>query len=140
MATYNGERYIRQQLDSILACLSAGDELVVSDDGSTDGTLGILASYAGRSTVGIRVIDGPHRGVIANFDNALRNAKGDFIFLSDQDDVWHPDKVEKVMAAFAKSDCGIVVHDARLVDGGGKPLGETLYERRQSKPGSSRTS
>ena len=135
MATYNGEKYIRQQLDSILACLSPGDEIIVSDDGSNDGTLDILQSYAENSLINISVIDGPKRGVIANFGNALKDAKGEVIFLSDQDDVWHPNKVDRVIRAFAENDCSIIVHDARLVDAAGRPLGKTLYELRQSRPG-----
>lgn len=135
MATYNGERYLRQQLDSILACLSKEDELVVSDDGSTDATLDILYDYAKKSHIRLRIFDGPHRGVITNFNNALENAEGSIIFFSDQDDIWHPDKVEKVMETFLSSNCSVVVHNARLDGSNGEPLGKTLYESRQSRPG-----
>lgn len=135
MATYNGEKYIQQQLDSILACLSVDDELVVSDDGSTDGTAGILESYAQNSLTPIHIINGPRRGVIANFNNALMQAKGDYIFLSDQDDIWNQDKVEKVTSAFRDNDCTVVVHDARIVDAQCIPIGQTLFEYRHSGPG-----
>lgn len=135
MATYNGEKYIQQQLDSILACLSANDELIVSDDGSTDGTIAILESYARNNADQIHIISGPQRGVIANFNNALKHAKGDYIFLSDQDDIWKKDKVEKVISAFNEHDCTVVVHDARIVDAQCNPIGQTLFEYRQSGPG-----
>lgn len=135
MATYNGERFLRCQLDSILSCLTPNDELVVSDDGSTDGTLEILKRYADTSSVPIHIIEGPHRGVVANFGNALAHAKGDIVFLSDQDDVWHEDKVVRVLAAFSDSSCSVVVHDARIVDSEQKATGETLFQRRHSRPG-----
>lgn len=99
MATCNGERFIKEQIDSILPQLSADDELIVSDDGSTDGTLGILAEYTAAESR-IKVLHhvpnskySGHERASANFENALRHANGEFIFLSDQDDVWHSDKI-----------------------------------------------
>ena len=92
IATYNGARYIGEQLASILKQLSAEDEVVVSDDGSTDGTLDIVRSFNDRR---IRIVDGPRRhSPTLNFEWALRNAKGEYIFLADQDDVWLPDKLK----------------------------------------------
>ena len=93
IATYNGARYIAEQLASILKQLSAEDEVVVSDDGSTDGTIDIVRSLNDRR---IRIVDGPRRhSPTLNFEWALRNAKGEYIFLADQDDVWLEDKVTK---------------------------------------------
>lgn len=92
MATFNGEKYLRAQLDSILMQLNSHDELIISDDGSTDGTKGIIASYQDPR---IKVFHSTHKNLILNFENALRNATGELIFLSDQDDIWFPDKVEK---------------------------------------------
>lgn len=112
IATYNGSRYIRQQLLSILPQLAETDEIVVSDDGSTDDTSEIVRSIGDKR---IRIVDnrkgeggkhyhkekdGKHyhkeeggknalsNSLTQNFENALRHAKGDYIFLSDQDDVW----------------------------------------------------
>ena len=97
MSTYNGEKYIKEQVDSILSQLSDSDELIISDDLSTDKTLDILSSYNDKR---IKVINHqPHKGLpphvyaTLNFENALKNAKGDYIFLSDQDDVWLEDKL-----------------------------------------------
>ena len=92
LITYNGEKYINEQLDSILCQLSADDEVVVSDDGSTDRTLSIIRDYNDNR---LRIISnsGKH-GVVYNVENALREVKGDYIFLADQDDVWLPGKVE----------------------------------------------
>ena len=112
MATYNGEKFLREQVDSILAQLTSEDELVVSDDGSTDKTIGILESY-NDSRIKIFHNQNNH-GVNGNFENALRHAAGDYIFLSDQDDVWLPNKVTTCKNALATADC--IIHDCILVD------------------------
>ena len=70
MATFNGEKYLKEQLDSILKQLSTNDELVVSDDGSTDGTLAILAEYA-ENDARIKISEVPKKGLIANFGHAI---------------------------------------------------------------------
>ncbi len=95
IATYNGEKYIRPQIESIIVQLDPGDEIVISDDGSTDDTLNIIASFADDR---IKVFDHSRdkkqkvkysfEHVTRNFENALRHAKGDLIFLSDHDDFW----------------------------------------------------
>ena len=92
MATYNGELYIRQQIDSILKQLSTEDELIISDDGSTDNTLKIIESYEDHR---IKLLRSNHRNLICNFENALKRATGNVVFLSDQDDIWFDGKVEK---------------------------------------------
>ena len=85
VVTYNGETYIREQIDSILKNIGLGDELVVSDDGSLDTTREILKSYQ-EQDARIRVMEGPGEGVIANVEAGLRACRGDYIFLADQDD------------------------------------------------------
>jgi len=96
MTTYNGEKYIKEQMDSILKNLSIEDEIVVSDDGSTERTKEILKEYeAGK--IPVKVIDGPGRGIKANINEALLHCRGTYIFLADQDDVWQSRKVETVM-------------------------------------------
>lgn len=135
MAAYNGALYLRQQLDSILENLSDEDEVVISDDGSTDDTRAIVAEYQ-RADTRIRLLDGPCDGVIANFENAIANCSGDFIFLADQDDVWLPDKVDKVMQVFADSSVYLVIHDARVMDAGlSRVLMESFFAYRNSKAG-----
>lgn len=116
MVTYQGEKYIKEQLDSILSCLGEEDEVVISDDGSKDGTREILKAYQIQDER-IQVINGPRKGVKANVENALRACKGKYIFLADQDDIWMPDKVERVMAELEKPEVGLVVHDAVVMDG-----------------------
>ena len=116
MITYQGEKYIKEQLDSILACLGKEDEVVISDDGSTDGTPAILKAYQEQDKR-IHILNGPRKGVKANVENALRACEGAYIFLADQDDIWMPDKVECVMAELEKPEVGLVVHDAVVMDG-----------------------
>ncbi|MGN0343020.1 MAG: glycosyltransferase [Roseburia sp.] len=115
VVTYNGEKYIRQQLDSILAGLDAMDQVIVSDDGSTDATRDIVQEYM-RKDYRVQLIDGPGQGVIANVECALRNCYGNYIFLADQDDVWAKDKVQVVMETFRKTGAYLVMHDARVMD------------------------
>lgn len=116
MVSYQGAKYIEEQLDSILAALGPEDEVIVSDDGSTDGTREILARYQAQD-VRVRMVDGPKAGVKANVENALRACQGEYIFLADQDDIWMPEKVERVMAEFANGKTNLVVHDAVVTDG-----------------------
>ncbi|WP_197026494.1 glycosyltransferase [Hylemonella gracilis] len=111
MASFNGAEYIRPQIQSILSQLSSSDELVISDDGSTDGTLEIIRGLADER---IHLIEGPRRGVAANFECALKHAKGEVIFLSDQDDIWLPGKVIAVQAELDNSD--LVLTDCKVVD------------------------
>lgn len=116
MVTYQGRNYIKEQLDSILVCLGEEDEIVISDDGSKDGTLDILRQYEKEDTR-IRLLDGPRKGVKANVENALWACQGEYIFLADQDDIWMPEKVALVMAELTKPHVGLVVHDAVVMDG-----------------------
>ena len=113
MATYNGEKYIGEQLASILDQLGPEDEVVISDDGSTDKTLEIAR---GLEDERVKIIEGPRKGVKQNFANAISKCNGEVIFLADQDDIWMPDKVAVVLEAFRKNDCKCVVHDAEVFD------------------------
>ncbi len=115
MATYNGAKYIREQLDSILKNLGENDEIVISDDGSMDGTIDIVQEYR-QKDARIRLVQGEGQGIIANFENAIENCRGCYIFLSDQDDVWMPNKVSYVMQAFEERNAALVIHDARVMD------------------------
>jgi glycosyltransferase involved in cell wall biosynthesis len=97
IATFNGGRFIQEQVMSVLPQLGEEDEMVVSDDGSTDDTIPILKSFHD-PRISIWQNNGRH-GFIWNFENALTKAMGDVIFLCDQDDIWKPNKVETVMTA-----------------------------------------
>lgn len=124
MATYNGEKYIKEQIDSILIQLGKGDELIISDDGSYDNTCSIIESYVDKR-IKLFYNNGKH-GFIGNFENALRQCKGDYIFLSDQDDYWKENKVSVVMESLKKY--SLVIHNAEIIDGNGRPVGHTYYD------------
>lgn len=95
MATFNGEKYIKEQINSILVQLGKEDELIISDDGSTDNTLEIIREL-GDNRIKLYQNINMH-GYAHNFENALTHASGDYIFFSDQDDVWLPNKVETIL-------------------------------------------
>lgn len=134
MATYNGEKYIKEQLDSILKQISDSDEIIISDDGSTDNTVEIIKLYQ-ESNRNIKLVEGPRKGLIKNFENALNLSRGEIIFLSDQDDIWVEGKVERVMKEFEKTDVSLILHDAYIVDSEGKIMESSFYKHRGSKPG-----
>lgn len=138
MATFNGARFIREQLDSILPQLNDDDELVISDDGSTDGTLNILQEYADRDSR-IRVLRHERKAnkyypmlrlcySTNNFENVLKNARGDFIFLSDQDDIWEKDKIKEVLELLQNYD--FVLHNLSFVDSTGKIIKERHFKKK----------
>ena len=111
MATFNGGKFIREQLESILSQLPPDAEIIIADDGSTDDTLLVVDSL---NESRIRVLPAErHLGVIYNFERALRASKGEIVFLADQDDVWLPGKVEMCLAALNEAD--LVMHDAFLL-------------------------
>ena len=112
LATYNGAKYLKEQVDSILVQLTIDDELVVSDDYSTDSTVDILKSY-NDSRIKI-YFNSIRKGVVGNFENAISNAKGDIIILSDQDDIWLPNKVKTCIEGLQSYD--LVITDCRVVD------------------------
>jgi len=131
MACYNGERFISEQISSVLAELAAGDELVISDDGSTDSTLDIIRSF---EDTRIRlVLNSGEHGVNGNFENALRNSRGEFIFLSDQDDVWLPGKLAASLEALSRHFC--VVHDAVITDEKLNVMEESFFRAFNCKSG-----
>jgi glycosyltransferase involved in cell wall biosynthesis len=118
MTAYNSGRFIDDQIHSILAQLGNGDELVISVDPSVDDTLTKAQYFADRHPKNptVRVVTGPGKGVIANFQNAIVHTTGYYIFLSDSDDIWLPDKVEKCVDCLRNNDVYLVMHDAAVVD------------------------
>ena len=120
IATYNGEKYLEEQLKSILIQLGPNDEVIISDDGSTDATLQIIEDFEDER---IKVLHHQKSEnaifkfdyTTHNFEHALLHARGDYIFLSDQDDVWLPNKVECSLKALEHAD--LVVSDKIVVDG-----------------------
>ena len=128
LCTFNGEEFISQQLDSILCQSVPVDEIVVCDDGSTDSTKHILKQYAAQSPI-IRICENERNlGYIANFEKALQLCKGDYIFLSDQDDVWSPEKVKESLNYLSDSGMYGAFSDANVIDAGGQFTGFSLFE------------
>ena len=112
MATYNGEKFVKQQLESILKQIDAVDEVIISDDSSTDNTLHVIKEI---DDPRIKIFAGNmFRDPIQNFQNALRNASGDLIFLSDQDDIWMDGKYLEMKDLLLEYD--LVTSDSIIVD------------------------
>ena len=114
IATYNGAKYIKQQLESILSQIGNNDEIIISDDESVDKTVEIIKSindsrikiliHKKENSEILKMKSGSFMAVSQNFENALNNAKGDVIFLSDQDDYWLPNKVNTCLSALEEND------------------------------------
>ena len=135
MPTYNGERYIEAQMRSILEQLSPADEVIVSDDSSSDRTVDILRQIGDPR---VRLFTGNRfRSPIYNMENALRAARGAFIFLSDQDDIWLKDKVAKMLLALESFE--LAACDCRVVDADLNPLHESYFSWIGARPGFFRT-
>ena len=127
MAAYNGEKYIAEQLDSILPQLGGEDELIVSCDPSGDHTPEIIQNYAQKDKR-IHMLKGPGLGVTENFNNAISASRGDYIFLSDQDDVWKEGKVERILRCFEEERADLVIHNGVHTDENLKPIGGSFFE------------
>ncbi len=135
MATYNGGRWVREQLASILRQLGPDDEVVVSDDGSTDDTLAVVRSFADPR---VRVLAGnAFRSPVLNFENALRHARGDLVTLSDQDDVWLEGRVALIRERLAAPGprVRLVALDAVVTDESGLVTDASLFRKIGARPG-----
>jgi glycosyltransferase involved in cell wall biosynthesis len=135
MATFNGARYIERQIASILQQLGEDDELVVSDDGSTDETVAIVRGFGDPR---IRILEGnTFHSPLRNFEHAVRHARGDTIVLSDQDDVWLDNKLPLVRRLFAGETARpyLVVLDAEIVDEEERALEPSVLEKLGAGPG-----
>ncbi len=131
MASYNGGRFIAKQISSILDQIGENDEIVISDDQSTDTTLAIIRTF---SDPRIKIFSNSGlKGPKGNFQNALNHAKGEYIFLSDQDDVWLPGKIERVLDLLIIYD--LVLTDCIIVDRKGIVIHSSFFQLRNSHPG-----
>ena len=130
LASYNGAPYIEEQLRSILGQSRPPTELVVADDGSTDGTLEIVRAVASEYPgVALRVLEpgASALGVAGNFTRGIEAATGDLVALSDQDDRWHDGRLERLVARFEADESLLFLHhDAELVDAAGAAYGQRL--------------
>jgi glycosyltransferase involved in cell wall biosynthesis len=142
LCTHNGERFIVEQLESIFAQTIAPDEIVLSDDASTDRTVEVareavdrLVAETGISPALTVIANARALGVTANFEQAISACAGDIILLSDQDDRWDPSRLKRSLEAFAGREDLLLVHsDARLVDETGRSFGLTLFDALEIGP------
>ena len=141
MCTFNGGRYLEEQLESIAGQTRLPCELVVCDDGSMDDTIAILERFKAKAPFEVTIVQNTLRiGSTRNFDQAIGMARGEFIALCDQDDRWLPHKLQRL------SDClienpflGGVFSDAELIDGDGKRVGKALFARHRFTPAKQRS-
>ena len=124
LTTFNGERFLSKQLESLSAQTHIPLELVVVDDGSTDKTLEILESFAIDARFPVRIYQNAVRiGYRKNFIRAANLCSGDLICFCDQDDIWSEDKLERVAIEFLDQSVLLVYHNARLIDANGQTKG-----------------
>jgi len=118
MCTYNGEKYLSEQLESIINQTVQPDEIVICDDCSVDKSINVAKSMLANWQGQVKIIKNEYNlGYKLNFQKAISLCTGNIIFLSDQDDMWHKDKVKKVMAVFNADEAAIMVfHDVNIVD------------------------
>lgn len=137
MCTHNGEAFVERQLESILRSNLVPEQIVVSDDASSDSTRTIVDRVTGRHpSVDVILLDNQTPlGVTANFAQAISACTGDVIALSDQDDEWHPDRLARVIPLFdASPSLSLIFSNARLVDAAGVPIGYSLFEALEVTP------
>ncbi|MDD5052223.1 MAG: glycosyltransferase family 2 protein [Sulfuricurvum sp.] len=133
MTTYNGEKFLRQQLDSIVSQTYTNLEIVICDDRSTDSTYKILQEYV---TLDDRIklhLNDENLGPIKNFEKTLSLCSGTYIALADQDDIWMPNKVETMLNYLKDAD--IVLGDCHIIDKNGIILFDSFFEQTNSKSG-----
>lgn len=131
MPTFNGEKFIKEQLDSILRQISYDDEVIISDDSSNDRTLEIIRSL---DDPRIRLLpDQKFKSPIFNVENAIKKAKGAYIFLADQDDVWLDGRVAKVTSLLKDND--LVLCDCKVVDNSLSVVYESYFKLIGARPG-----
>ena len=130
LATYNGDRFLGEQLESYLKQTRLPDELVVCDDASSDGTMEILRDFRDKAPFPVHIKQNQsNRGTVASFADAISRCSGSYIFFSDHDDVWLPEKIDTIMSVFESDpDAGLVFCDAEVVDENLEPIGCCFWE------------
>jgi glycosyltransferase involved in cell wall biosynthesis len=136
MCTYNGARFLPQQLESIAKQFRLPDELVICDDGSTDCTAEIVRTFSRSVTFPVRfAINNKNLGTTKNFERAICLCEGSIVALADQDDVWHQHKLERIDHVFRGSEATVgLFSDANLIDSESRPLNVRLWESFLFKP------
>ncbi len=126
LATYNGEKFIKQQLESVLKQINSEDEVIVSDDGSTDGTIDIVKSFNDKR---IKIVtNSGQKGPSHNFENSIKSSSGEIIFLCDQDDVWLPSKYNRMVEIMAKNNCQLILSNCYVTDSNLNLSNKTFFD------------
>ena len=128
LCTYNGEKYLARQLDSILSQTYQAYEIIIQDDNSTDNTLRIINEYASKHPVIKPFFNETNIGFKKNFSSAASKATGDYIALSDQDDIWQPDHIETLVNIIG--DKPLACADSIFIDSDGNDMGYNLSEEK----------
>ncbi len=135
MATYNGERFLIEQLDTIIPQLEPGDELIISDDSSTDRTVELLKSYQGPQVK--LFLNGGFSSPVANFEYCLRQAHHDILILADQDDVWLDNRITLIRNRMRDREHSplALMTNAEFIDATGQLTGENLFSHYWARTG-----
>lgn len=126
MAVYNGERYLPEQIESILSQLRENDELVISYDISSDNSLAVINSYAQKHSQ-IKIVYNDEPGVVGNFNNAIANCANEIVFISDQDDVWIQGKRNAVVSKMESCTADLVIHNGVHINESGEVISQPFF-------------
>jgi glycosyltransferase involved in cell wall biosynthesis len=132
MATYNGEKWIGEQLRSIARQTRLPDDLIVTDDGSIDRTVELVQQFSDSAPFPVHLIKGPRQGHAENFWAATKSCTSDLVSWSDQDDVWHPEKLEVSEATLVATNAAMVSHSATVTDETLTPLNRRFPDYRST--------
>lgn len=128
IATYNGEKYIKKQIESILAQSEKVDEIVICDDCSNDSTVQIIKEIMQNNNDTVKLFENNENiGYSKNFRQAVEKCNGDYIFFSDQDDIWENNKVEKYIDIMNDADVNVICSDYKLIDEKDELLDKSLF-------------
>lgn len=140
ITTYNGEKYIKEQIESILSQISENDEIIISDDGSVDDTLSILESFNDKRIKIFSHKKNQRKKYMFKFDlttrnmeNAIKKSVGDFIFMADQDDIWEDDRITSVLPFL--DNYSLVINDCKVIDENRTVIYESYFDLINSKKG-----
>lgn len=127
MAVYNGEKYLPEQIDSIICQLDAEDELIISYDNSEDNTLEIITRYAANDHR-IKIVKNENPGLFNNFQNAINNCNNEIIFISDQDDIWSNEKCKVVLNHFELEEVDMIIHNGIHFNNNTKNVSDDFFK------------
>lgn len=130
LATYNGEKYLKQQIDSILSQTYSNFRLIISDDCSTDGTRKILKEYKEKDNRITVYFQEKNLGYVKNFEFLLKKVENEIYALSDQDDIWLPEKIEKCLANMNNNNSDLVFCDLIVIDEKEKQISESFWKEK----------